>query len=49
MKYTVKMAAGGVIYIPSFMKICTGVQAVLRIRLRNLRGFNVGITDGRDL
>jgi hypothetical protein len=37
------------IYVLSFMKIGTGVQAVLRIFLRNLRGFNVGITDGRDL
>jgi hypothetical protein len=29
------------------MKIGTGVQAILRFCLRNLRGFNVGITDGR--
>jgi hypothetical protein len=32
-----------------FMKIGTGVQAVLRFCLRNLRGCNVGITDGKDL
>jgi hypothetical protein len=37
------------IYIPSFMKISTGVQAILRFSHRNLRGCNVGITDGRDL
>jgi hypothetical protein len=36
------------IYIPSFMKIGTGVQAILRFPLSNLRGCNVGITDGRD-
>jgi hypothetical protein len=37
------------IYLPNFMKIATGVQAILRGFLRNLRGCNVGITDGRDL
>jgi hypothetical protein len=37
------------IYIPSFMKIGTGIQAILRFCLRNMRGYNVGITDGRDL
>jgi hypothetical protein len=37
------------IYIPSFMKIGTDVQLILRSCLRNLRGSNVGITDGRDL
>jgi hypothetical protein len=37
------------IYILSFMKIGTGVQAILRLRLRNLRGCFVGITDGRNL
>jgi hypothetical protein len=33
----------------SFMKIAIGVQAILRFCLRNLRGFNVVITDGRNL
>jgi hypothetical protein len=33
----------------NFMMIGTGVQAILRFFLRNLRGCNVGITDGRDL
>jgi hypothetical protein len=37
------------IYIPSFMKIGAGVQAILIFCLRNLKGFNVGITDGWDL
>jgi hypothetical protein len=36
-------------YIPSFMKIGTGVQAILRLCLNNLNGSYVGITDGRDL
>jgi hypothetical protein len=31
------------------MKIDAGVEAVLRYYLRNLRGCNVGITDGKDL
>jgi hypothetical protein len=46
MKYTVEMASGDV---PSFIKIGSGVRAILSSCLRNLRGFNVGITDGRDL
>jgi hypothetical protein len=37
------------VYISTFMKIGTGVQAILRFSLRNLRGCNVGITDGRDI
>jgi hypothetical protein len=49
MKYTVEMASCGIICIPSFMKIGTGVQAILKFSLRNLRGCNVGITDVRDL
>jgi hypothetical protein len=36
-------------YIPSFIKIGTGIQAILRFSLKNLRGCNVGITDGRNL
>jgi hypothetical protein len=38
-----------VIFLSSFMKIGLGVQAILRFFLRNLRGCNVGITNGRDL
>jgi hypothetical protein len=40
------MGSGGMINIPSFMKIGMGVQAILRFCLSNLRGCNVGITDG---
>jgi hypothetical protein len=42
------MGLGGMIYIPSFMKIGTGFQAILKFCLRNLRDYNVGITDGKE-
>jgi hypothetical protein len=45
--YTVEVASCGMIYVPSFMEIGTVVQAILRFCLRNCRGCNVGITDGR--
>jgi hypothetical protein len=47
--YAVEMASCGMIYLPSFMKIGTDIQAMLRFCLRNLRGCGVGITDGREL
>jgi hypothetical protein len=49
MKYAVGKASYGKIYVPSFMKIGTGVQAIFKFCLRNLRGCNVGITDRKDL
>jgi hypothetical protein len=48
MKYAVEMTSCGMIYISGFMKIGTGVQAILWFYLRNLR-CNVGIIDGWDL
>jgi hypothetical protein len=48
MKYAIEIASCGMIYLISFTKIGTGIQAILRFCLRNLRGCNVGITDGRD-
>jgi hypothetical protein len=45
----VEMGLGGIIYMQSFMKIGTYVQAILRGCLRNPRGCNVGVTDERDL
>jgi hypothetical protein len=45
----IEMASGGMIYVPSFMEIYTGIQAILRLCLRNLRGCDVCIIDGRDL
>jgi hypothetical protein len=41
------MGSGGMIYIRSFMKIGVGVQVILRFGYSNLKGCNVGITDGR--
>jgi hypothetical protein len=49
MKSAVEMAACGMIYLPCFMKVDTGVQAILRFCLGNLNGCIIGITDGRDL
>jgi hypothetical protein len=49
MTHAAEMPSSGMIYVPSFMKIGTSIQATLRLCLRNLRGCNVGITDGRDL
>jgi hypothetical protein len=46
MKYTVETASCGMICIPNSMKFGRGVQLILRFHLRNLRGFNIGITDG---
>jgi hypothetical protein len=48
MMHVFDMASCGMIYLPSFVKIGTGIQAILRFGLRNSRGCNVGITDGRD-
>jgi hypothetical protein len=45
----VEMAWCGTIYIPSEMKIGTGVETILRFCFRNLRGCNIGITHGWDL
>jgi hypothetical protein len=48
MKYTVE-ASCAKLYISSFIKIGTGVQATLRFCFRNSRGCNFCITVGRDL
>jgi hypothetical protein len=49
MEYVVEMASCGMIYIPSFMKISTDAQAILRFCLKNLRCCSVGFAYGRDL
>jgi hypothetical protein len=49
MKFVVETASCVMIYIPSFMKIGVGIQAILKFCLKNFRGYNVCITDGRDL
>jgi hypothetical protein len=48
MMCVVEMASCGKVSVTSFMKIGSGVQAILRLCLRNLRGRTVGNTDGRD-
>jgi hypothetical protein len=40
------MASCVMIYLPSFMKSGTDIQAILRFCLRNLNGCNIGIIDG---
>jgi hypothetical protein len=47
--YALEMASCGMISFPVFMKIATGVQTIFIFCLRNLNGYNVDITDGRDL
>jgi uncharacterized protein YraI len=49
MMYATEMDSCGMMYIPRFMKIGTGSQAIIRFCFSNMRGCNVGITDGRDL
>jgi hypothetical protein len=49
MQYPVETASCDMIYSPGLMKTGTGVQTILRFHPSNLRGCNVGITDGRDL
>jgi hypothetical protein len=48
MKHSAEIVSCGMICIPSFIKISTGVQVTLRFFLYNLRGCNVGITDLRN-
>jgi hypothetical protein len=49
MKHAIEMASFGMIYPSIFMKISTGVQAILRSCFRKLRGRNIDIIGGRDL
>jgi hypothetical protein len=47
--YPGKMGSGGKIYIPNFVKIGTGIQAILRFYLRNMKYCKVSVTDRKDL
>jgi hypothetical protein len=47
MNYAIQAASCGM--MPWFMKIGTGVQALSKFSLRNLRGCNVCIIVGRNL
>jgi hypothetical protein len=49
MKCVIEIASGGMIFLPKFMTIGSGLQVILRYYLNNLRGCIVGITDVRDL
>jgi hypothetical protein len=49
MVYAVEMPSCRMIFLPSFTKIGTGVQATLQFCLRNLRGSNTGTAEGRNL
>jgi hypothetical protein len=46
MIYAVEMPSCGIIFLPSFMKIGKGLQAILRFYLSNLNGCNIGIIGG---
>jgi hypothetical protein len=48
MMYAVEMASCDMINLLSFIEIATGVQAILRFCLRNMKGCNVGNAHGRD-
>jgi hypothetical protein len=49
MIYTVEMPSSSKVFLPSFMKIGTGIKTILRFFLSNLNGCNVGITNGMKL
>jgi hypothetical protein len=49
MKYTIEIQSGGIMYIPSVMKIGTSFDRILRFCLSSLKGSKIGNTDGRDL
>jgi hypothetical protein len=49
MKCTVEMNSGGILYVASVMEIGKDFEGILRLYLSNLKGWNIGITDGRDL
>jgi hypothetical protein len=47
--YAVKILSRGMIILLSFITIGASIKEILRFCLRNLRGCNVGITDGKSL
>jgi hypothetical protein len=48
MKYNFEIGSDYTIHISSLMKIGSGIQVILRFCLRNLKGCNGGITNGKD-
>jgi hypothetical protein len=49
MIYSDGMPSYGIILLPSFMKICTDVQFLLRFYLSNLNDCIVCLTEGKNL
>jgi hypothetical protein len=49
MECAVEIGSGGMIYEQSFMKTGIWVQEILKFFLSSFSGYNVGITDERDL
>jgi hypothetical protein len=47
MEYSIEMVSYGMKCTRILMKIGKGIQAILRLCLSNLRGYNICITDGR--
>jgi hypothetical protein len=47
--YAIEMPSCGMIFLQSFTKIGTGIQAILRFCFSNLNGYNIGIIDGKEL
>jgi hypothetical protein len=45
----IEVASCGMIYIPSFMTIGSGIQVVLRLLPQQFRGYGTSISDRRDL
>jgi hypothetical protein len=43
------MASDAVMHMPNFMAIGSAIEVMLRLYLIRLRGFSVGIAEGRDL
>jgi hypothetical protein len=44
-----QMALYGTIYVSRFVKIATGVRAILKFCINSFGDCNIGITDGKDL
>jgi hypothetical protein len=49
MIYGVEMASCGMIFLPAFMKIGTGVEVILRFCFSNMNGCNIDITNRKEL
>jgi hypothetical protein len=47
--YAVEMPSCGIIFLPSFIKIGTGIQVILRFCVSNLIGCNICKTKGMEL